>query len=206
MKKYIALALVAGFGLMSMIFAPTGNDSLALGKTLPKEGNELYNPSTKKEVNIADFKGENGTLIIFSCNTCPFVVAWEDRYNDLHGLAANNKIGSVLVNSNEAKRKGDDSEKEMLEHYRQQGYTMPYLMDNNHELADALGAKTTPHVFLFDGDNKLVYRGAIDDNFKDKDAVTKTYLADALKQLGTGAEIETKTTPAKGCSIKRIAK
>ena len=206
MKKYIALALVAGFGLMSMIFAPTGSDSLALGKTLPKEGNELYNPSTKKEVNIADFKGENGTLIIFSCNTCPFVVAWEDRYNDLHSLAANNKIGSVLVNSNEAKRKGDDSEKEMLEHYRKQGYTMPYLMDNNHELADALGAKTTPHVFLFDGDNKLVYRGAIDDNFKDKDAVTKTYLADALKQLGTGAEIETKSTPAKGCSIKRIAK
>jgi hypothetical protein len=206
MKKYIALALVAGFGLMSMIFAPTGNDSLALGKTLPKEGNELYNPSTKKEVNIADFKGENGTLIIFSCNTCPFVVAWEDRYNDLHGLAANNKIGSVLVNSNEAKRKGDDSEKEMLEHYRKQGYTMPYLMDNNHELADALGAKTTPHVFLFDGNNKLVYRGAIDDNFKDKEAVTKTYLADALKQLGTGAEIETKSTPAKGCSIKRIAK
>lgn len=204
MKKYIALALVAGFGLMSMIFAPTGNDSLALGKTLPKEGNELYNPSTKKEVNIADFKGENGTLIIFSCNTCPFVVAWEDRYNDLHSLAANNKIGAVLVNSNEAKRKGDDSENEMLEHYRKQAYSMPYLMDNNHELADAFGAKTTPHVFLFDGDNKLVYRGAIDDNFKDKDAVTKTYLADALKQLGTGVEIETKTTPAKGCSIKRV--
>lgn len=204
MKKFIALSLVAGFAFMSMIFAPTSNESLELGKAMPKGGNELYNPSTKKQVNIADFKGENGTLVIFSCNTCPFVVAWEDRYNDMHSLAANNKIGTILVNSNEAKRKGDDSENEMLEHYRKQEYTMPYLMDSNHALADAFGAKTTPHVFLFDGDNKLVYRGAIDDNFKDKDAVTKTYLADALKQLGTGAEIVTKSTPAKGCSIKRV--
>ena len=105
---------------------------------------------------LLDLKGDNGLLVIFSCNTCPFVVGngaktegWEGRYNGLAELAESLNIGMVLVNSNEAKRDGDDSFTEMKNHAKEAGYTMPYLVDEGSKLANACGARTTPHVYLY---------------------------------------------------------
>jgi thioredoxin-related protein len=157
------------------------------------------------EVSLQDLKGDNGTLLIFSCNTCPFVIAWEDRYPELAAQAKQAGIGMALINSNEAKRSGDDSMEEMKAHAEEKGYAdIPYLVDANSELANAYGAKTTPHVFLFNSDWELMYEGAIDDNHESAEAAEKHYLKNAMENLAAGKKINPNNTKAIGCSIKRV--
>lgn len=160
---------------------------------------------------LIDLAGKNGVLVIFTCNTCPFVVGregrsegWEGRYNGVIAAARELGIGSVLVNSNEAKRKGDDSLEEMKKHARAAGYIAPYLVDEGHKLADGFGARTTPHVFLLDSEFRLVYRGSIDDNGNASDEVTERYLEEAMTRMISGKKIKPAITKAVGCSIKRV--
>jgi len=155
---------------------------------------------------------ENGIIVIFSCNTCPFVVGfsdstfsgWENKYNSIFEFAAAKKIEVILVNSNEAKRAGDDSMEKMIEHKKNKGYKMPYLLDKNSELANAMGAKTTPHVFFFDKELKLIYTGSIDNSFEDKRKKEIPFLMDAIENHAAGKKIKPNTTSPKGCSIKRL--
>ena len=206
------LAFVAFVGLA---FLPANDlnvdprPELAIGASAPLADQAMKNVDGAM-MSLASSKGEKGLLVVFSCNTCPFVVGngeksegWEGRYNDLAKFAARNDIGMVLVNSNEAKRGGDDSFEAMVAHAQKNRYTMPYLLDEKHKLADAFGATKTPHVFLFDGALKLVYRGAIDDNVSRAKEVKEHYLRNALTQLGKGAPIAQPETAAMGCSIKR---
>lgn len=166
------------------------------------------------EMFIEELGKKNGTLLIFSCNTCPFVVGrgedtegWENRYNGINKMAGELEIGFALVNSNEGKRAGDDSFEAMVAHAADNKYdNIKYLMDVNHVVADAFNAKTTPHVYLFNSENKLVYTGAIDDNVDSKADVKENWLADAMTSLSKGEEIATPTTKNKGCSIKRVKK
>ena len=158
---------------------------------------------------LKEEKKSNGLIVVFSCNTCPFVVGsnkfegWEKDYNDLAMLAAKHDIGFILVNSNEAKRDGDDSQKEMIAHAAELGYMMPYLIDANSTMANAFGAKTTPHVFMFDGTMKLNYKGSIDNSWDNKKEVLVPYLQQAILQSIQGQEISYPETAPKGCSIKR---
>ncbi len=206
MKKIVLLATAAILLLTTAFVSKSDASGIKIGDAIPMASVKME--STKKDqVTLNDIKGENGLLVVFSCNTCPFVLAWEDRYNETFAIAKRNKIGMVLVNSNEAKRSGDDSMAAMIAHAREQGYKMPYVVDANHQLADAFGAKTTPHVFLFNKDGKLAYTGAIDDNGKDKSAVKEAYLAKALAELGAGQlSCKVAETKALGCSIKRVTK
>lgn len=201
MKKFLT---VAGLILMGALIS-WGNysDELKIGATMPKADVKMMDVSGKN-FTLANLKKENGLLVVFSCNTCPFVIAWQDRYNELADLAKKNNIGMVLVNSNEAKRDGEDSLDEMKAHAKTNKYTMHYVVDKNHVVADAFGADRTPHVFLFDKENKLTYRGAIDDNYRDKSKVKHTYLKDALSAQGAGKAIATKTSKSLGCTIKRL--
>ncbi len=160
---------------------------------------------------LLDLKGDKGLLVIFSCNTCPFVVGngsktegWEGRYNGLAELAESLDIGMVLVNSNEAKREGDDSLAAMKEHAKEAGYTMPYLVDEGSKLANACGARTTPHVYLYNSKLELAYRGSIDDNVNRSEEVKERYLHMAMQRMAEGKKIKTTETKAIGCSIKRI--
>lgn len=155
---------------------------------------------------LRELAGEKGTMLVFSCNTCPFVIAWEGRYNELNALAKANGVNMILVNSNEAFRSGEDSHESMKAHAEEMGYEMPYVMDQNHVIADILVAKTTPHVFLFDNNFNVVYRGAIDDNHKNAKAVDKTYAADAVVALAKGEPVPLVESKALGCSIKRVKK
>ena len=148
----------------------------------------------------------NGLLVIFSCNTCPFVLQWENRYNPIFELCEKNDVGMVLVNSNEAKRDGDDSMAKMKEKAESEGYKMKYLMDKDHVVADAFGARTTPHVYLFNKHAKLAYRGSIDDNSENPEEVSETYLMDAINNMVLDEPIDPNITKSIGCSIKRIAK
>lgn len=158
------------------------------------------------ETSLDELKMENGLCVIFSCNSCPYVLAWEDRYNEIEGICKSNKVGFVLVNSNEAKRDGADSMDEMKAHAKEKGYgDYAYVLDKDHKLADAFGATKTPDVFLFNGDMKLVYKGAIDDNKKDKHMVLKPYLKKAIDAMTRGQKIDPESTKAVGCSIKRVS-
>ena len=158
---------------------------------------------------LIHFKGEKGLLVIFSCNTCPFVVGmkdgsfpgWERQYNDLYAKAKQAGLEMILVNSNEGKRDGEDSPKEMAKRQEEMGYKMKYLIDNNSELANQLAAKTTPHVFLFDADFTLKFMGSIDNSWDPKRKTDEFYLLDALKQLE--GKIKVTESEPRGCSIKR---
>ena len=146
---------------------------------------------------------KKGLLVVFTSNTCPFVVAWEDRYKMVEGICEKNNVDMLYINSNHNKRDGDDSFEEMKNHAKVNGYQYPYLLDEKSMLANAFGAKTTPHIFLFDSNKKLVYMGAIDDNYKSVDNVSAFYLKDAIESLVSGNEIQPSQTKAVGCSIKR---
>lgn len=184
-----------------------------IGDTNPALETKLKDISGE-ELFIENLGQKNGALLIFSCNTCPFVVGngdksqgWENRYNDIQSQANELEIGFALINSNEAKRDGVDSFEKMIEHAKENAYNnIRYLMDENHVVADKLNAMTTPHVFLFDNQNKLVYTGAIDDNVDYKEEVKEHWLADAMKELSEGKEITKPITKNMGCSIKRVKK
>lgn len=147
---------------------------------------------------------KNGLIVIFTSNTCPFVIKWEDRYTIVEELAKKNKLGLVYINSNYKKRDGDDSFKKMKEHAKKYNYRAPYLLDTESKLANSFGAKTTPHVFMFNNELQLIYKGAIDDNYEDINKVEKFYLKDAIEQLSNGKKIKVSETDPVGCSIKRF--
>jgi peroxiredoxin len=203
--KLIFSALVLIGGVYAFTQGGSKYNTLEIGENAPMTELEMKAADGKK-LSLEKIKGEKGALVIFSCNTCPFVIAWEDRYPQLDMIAKNNNIGMTLINSNEAKRKGDDSIDKMKEHATEMGYpSIPYLVDANSELANAFGAKTTPHVFLFDADWKLVYEGSIDDNHKSAKDVKARYLENAMYKLANGEKIDPNNTKAIGCSIKRVA-
>jgi len=209
MKYFTIIAAVAVAGLLA--FAPLKNDILEIGAKAPKADVKMTDVSGT-EYTLNDLKKENGLLVVFSCNTCPFVVGnpgknsegWEARYNVAHKQAQKAGVGMVLVNSNEAYRDEVDSMLRMQNQAKEKGYTMPYVVDDNHVVADAFGALTTPHIYLFDKDMKLVYKGAIDDNVNDSKAVKEFYLKDALENLAAGKKIDPNSTRQLGCSIKRV--
>ena len=154
-------------------------------------------------MSLSDNIKNNGILVVFTSHKCPFVIMWEDRYKLIEDECLKSDIGMVYINSNEARRDGDDSIDKMKEHARKMGYKYPYLIDRNSKIANSFGAKTTPHIFLFNRDQKLIYKGAIDDNYKSIKNVKEKYLINAITQLNNNEEIKINTTKAIGCSIKR---
>ena len=185
--------------IMGFTFLLAGE--LEIGSTMPLKDLELADISGKN-ITLANAKGDAGTLVVFSCNTCPWVIRWEDRYVSLANTYSQKGIGMIAVNSNAARFGGEDSLEEMLEHAKNNGYNFPYAQDPESELASAFGATKTPHIYLFNGDDKLVYRGAIDDNAKNAKKVDEPFLANAIDALLAGNPISPQTTKALGCSIK----
>lgn len=196
----------------ALMVAPLHDElpDLQIGDALPAPDVKMKNV-TNKEVTLAGLSQQNGLLVIFSCNTCPFVVGsegsegWEGRYPGLNELARKSGIGMVLVNSNEAKREKGDGLNDMQVRYRSKGFGCAYVLDAGHVVADAFGARTTPHVYLFDKDHKLVYKGAIDDSVESAAAVQQPYLKNAMTALAAGVAIDPNSTRNIGCSIKRVA-
>ena len=200
--SFITLAMLASF--------PALSQEQAIGEKAPLVDNPMLGVDGTTHT-LSDLNGDNGLLVIFSCNTCPFVVGngtktegWEGRYNDLAELAASLNIGMVLINSNEAKREGDDSFAAMKNHAAEASYTMPYVVDEGSKLADACGARTTPHVYLYNSNLELAYRGSIDDNVNRSEEVTERYLEMAMKRMAEDKKIKVQETKAVGCSIKRV--
>jgi peroxiredoxin len=198
-----SLLTLAALGLSLSFSSDKDKPMLSLGADAPMINVPMADIGGES-FSLAELKKEKGLLVIFSCNTCPFVVGWEDQYAPLKELADTENIGMVLVNSNERKRDGDDSMEEMQKHAKELGYSMKYVVDVDNKLADAFGARTTPHVYLFDGDMKLAYRGSINDKYENRSKQAENlFLENAMKALSLGAEIRPSDTREMGCSIKR---
>ena len=189
------------FLLTLMFFSIPYANELSIGSSMPNSDYKLKDISGNI-VTLDDVKGKAGTLVIFSCNTCPWVLRWEDRYVTLADSYIPKGIGMIAVNSNASRFKGDDSLDEMFKHSKNNNYNFPYAQDPDARLAKAFGATKTPHIYLFNKESKLVYRGAIDDNARDAKKVEEHFLANAIDQMLDNKKIEKQVSKAIGCSIK----
>ena len=200
--KRILLAATAltAIGLMSFLSV---TEELPIGAEMPKADVKLKDISGK-EITLKDAKKQNGLLVMFSCNTCPYVIKNQSRTNEVCKYALSKGMGVVILNSNEGTRSGADSYSEMQEYAKEQGYGWYYAVDQNNSLADAFGATRTPECYLFDKSGKLIYHGAIDDNPSDASNVSRAHLKAAIDESTTGKDVSVKTSKSVGCTIKRI--
>jgi glutathione peroxidase-family protein len=186
--------------LVLTAFTPPAD--LPIGAQLPKADVKMKDISGS-QVSFNDAKGKNGLLVMFSCNTCPYVIRNQDRTREICAYARSKGLGVVLVNSNEAQRGDEDSYEAMQAYAKEQQYRWFYVVDKNSEMADVFGANRTPENFLFNAEGKLVYHGAIDDNPTDAFRVKRSHLKEAINEMLEGKEVSVKTSRSVGCNIKR---
>jgi len=159
-----------------------------------------------KMVSMANYHDAKGFIIIFTCNTCPYSVAYEDRINELDKKYKEKGYPVIAINpNNPAVKKGDDFS-DMQVRAKEKGFTFPYLFDDGQKIYPQYGATRTPHVFLLNKENGnliVEYIGAIDNNSQDAEAVTEKYVGNAVDALLSGKKPALKTTKAIGCSIKK---
>jgi len=151
---------------------------------------------------IGGVAGERDTLVVFTCNHCPWAQAWEARITALGNEFRGRGIGVIAINANDPEEYAEDGFAQMQERARAAGMQFPYVVDETSNVARAFGATRTPEVFLFDGRGRLAYRGAVDDNANEPGAVQNHYLRDALRALVARRAVENPTTRSIGCSIK----
>ena len=158
-----------------------------------------------KMVALADFPNAKGFVVIFDCNTCPYSKVYNARIQELDKKFANQGFPVIAINPNDPSISRGDSFDEMVRIAKAKGYTFPYLIDETQSVAKAFGATNTPHVFVLNkkgSELEVAYIGAIDDNSKEANAVTKRYVEDAVNALLNGQPVTTTKTKAIGCGIK----
>ena len=189
---------VAGPGAVS---AAEGTGALALGSKAPRATTKMKNVDGKM-VSIADVTGKAGTLVVFTCNHCPFAKGWEQRIAEIGNSYAKKGIGVILINANDPAKYAEDGIAEMQSRAKSRGLMVPYVVDDTSGVARAFGASVTPEAFLFDKSGKLAYHGTVDDNHQDASKVQKRYLIDALDAVVAGEPPALPETKSLGCGIK----
>lgn len=154
-----------------------------------------------KTYSLASFNDKEALIVIFSCNHCPYVRAYEDRIIQIQN-DFNNKLQIVAINSNDTTDYPEDSFEEMIKRANEKKFPFPYLRDETQEVAKAYGATHTPEIFLFDKERKLVFHGKIDDNWQEPSKVKTPYLRNAIEELLSGKNISVPETFTIGCTIK----
>lgn len=156
-------------------------------------------------VSMSDYPDAKGFIVVFSCNHCPYVVAYEDRMIALNNKYAPKGYPLIAINSNDPEVQPQDSYDAMKVRAKEKGFTFPYLVDAGQKVYPEYGATRTPHVFLLErvgSDLKVAYIGAIDDNHRDAGQVQDDYLANAVDALLAGKRPSPDFTRAIGCGIK----
>ncbi len=187
--------------------------SLFTMSTLSAQGYKVGDAATdfklkgvdNKMVSLADHKDAKGFIVIFTCNHCPYSIAYEDRIIALNKKYAPLGYPVVAINPNDPALEPKDSFELMIKRAKEKSFTFPYLFDDGQKIFPQYGATKTPHVFILKkegGKNIVKYIGAIDDNYKNAGDVTKKYVENAVEALLANKEVEVKTTVAIGCSIK----
>ncbi len=158
-----------------------------------------------KFVSLSDFNDAKGFIIVFTCNTCPYAVLYEDRIEALNKKYASQGYPLIAIMPNNVQTKPGDSMKSMKQRAIDKGFTFPYLMDAGQKIYPQYGATKTPHVYILESTTRgpvVRYIGGIDDNYKDATLVKTNYVEDAIEALKKGNLIKQTTTRAIGCSIK----
>lgn len=155
-----------------------------------------------KNYSLSDFKGKSVLIVMFTCNHCPYVQAYEERFIALQNEFKEKGVTLIGINSNDDKNYPEDSFENMVKRAEDKGYNFPYLRDKSQKVAHAYGATHTPHLFVFDEERKLRYTGKIDDNWREPDKVKERFLRDAILALHEKKKINNPETYAIGCTIK----
>ncbi len=141
-------------------------------------------------------------LVVFSCNHCPYVKAYEDRIIDFVKKYKEKGLATLYINSNEDQNYPEDSFEEMVKRVNEKNFPFPYVRDESQSVAKAFGATHTPEFFLFDKDRKLRYHGRFDDNWREPDKAARHYLKEAMDALIEGKEVPEPEVHSIGCTIK----
>ena len=174
-------------------------DTLSIGSKLPDfnlpavDGNN-YSPKS--------FKDSKALIVIFSCNHCPYVKAYQGRIKAIQNDYKSKGVSVVAINSNDEVNYPDDSFENMKIRTAEEKFNFPYLRDEDQAVAQAFDATHTPEIFVFDKDRKLIYHGKIDDNWQEPEKVVNHYLRNALDEYLEGNEISVPETFSIGCTIK----
>ncbi|MGV8814376.1 MAG: thioredoxin family protein [Gelidibacter sp.] len=158
-----------------------------------------------KMVSLSDYKDAKGFIVIFTCNTCPYSVSYEDRIVALDKKYASKGYPVIAIMPNNTDIQPKDNMEAMKQRAKQKGFTFPYLMDEGQKISPQYGATKTPQVYLIQKStkgNEVKYIGAIDDNYQDAQAVQTKYVENAVDALLAGQPIKQTETRAIGCSIR----
>lgn len=198
MKKQIFIVSFLVLSALTLSAQP-----VSVGTTAPDFSLENVDGTT---VSLSDYNNEKGVMVIFSCNPCPYVIAYEDRMISLHNEFAPQGYPVVFINPNAADLQPEDSMEEMKIRASEKNYPFPYLKDEDQSVYKAYGATRTPEIFLLqnqgNGEFLVTYTGTVDDNYQDESAVTASYASDAVNALLAGETPDPATTVAIGCTIK----
>jgi peroxiredoxin len=173
--------------------------TLKIGSPMPAFSLKGVDGKTHSAESLAD---KNVLVVIFSCNHCPYVMAYEDRMIAIQRDYAEKGVQLVAICSNDAINYPEDGFDNMKRNAAAKGYNFPYLHDESQEVARAFGAEKTPHLLVFGPDRRLAYEGRIDDNHEDPSAVKRRYLREALDAILAGKPVAEPETFAIGCTIK----
>jgi peroxiredoxin len=154
-----------------------------------------------KRYSLESFSKSTALAVVFTCNHCPYSQAYEGRLVGMQGDYAGKGVQLVAINSNDDKSYPEDSYPEMVKRAKARGFNFPYLRDPDQKAAEAYGAVCTPHVFAFDKERRLRYRGRIDDS-RDPKQVKSRDLRNALDDMLAGGDVKVPDTRPFGCSIK----
>ena len=200
-KGFIFFALLIACGVLLSFINKTSTE-LGLNAPIPMADEKMKDISGK-DVSLNSAKTAKGLLVIFSCNTCPYVKLSEGRIKEISDNSLKLGIGCIILNSNEGQRSEEDSFDTMVKYAAAQKFSCFYAVDANSKLADAFGATRTPQCFLFNSKG-LIYKGAIDDNVKDHSLVKTHYLKEAIDALAKNETPKLQETKSIGCTIKRV--
>ncbi|MFD2585452.1 thioredoxin family protein [Croceitalea marina] len=203
MKKFKIIGLLT---LLVITMSFVNNDKAVLGYEI---GDVVTDFSLKNidgnMISLADYKEAKGFFVIFTCNTCPYAIAYEDRIIALNEKYKSRGFPVIAINPNNPEVKPGDSFEEMKSRAKEKGFNFPYVLDEGQRIYPQYGATKTPHVYLLektDKGNVVRYIGAIDDNYQDAAKVEEKYAENAVDALLAGEEVKVTKTRAIGCSIK----
>jgi peroxiredoxin len=197
------LAALAGLALA--LSSGPARAQLAIGDAVPMTDVKMAGVDGKS-VTLASVAGKKGTLVVFTCNHCPWAKMWQTRVTEIGNAAGKAGIGMVAINANDPADYPEDDINGMKQRAKELKIKFPYVIDATSDVARAFGATRTPEAFLFDAEGKLVYHGTVDDSPKDASGVKDAWLKDAVNAVSTGKTVTTAETKAMGCSIKFRAK
>lgn len=189
--------------LAAFVAGPIHAQELPLGSAMPQADANLSNVQGGNAT-LGALSGDQGTVVVFWSNQCPWVERYESRLRTLADEFGGRGFSFVLVNSNDVSAYPQEGAEESAERFRSAGFpgSVTYLSDRDATLARAFGAERTPHIYVFNGDRTLVYVGTVDDSPGDPGNVGEQYLRDALDAVSGGSNVAVPQTKAFGCTIK----